>query len=155
MVSEKESKAKEGMKIMGLGEDTYFLSYFIQYVIITLIDSLINTLILTFIFTKVPFYFLFVILVLWTLDLFAMIYFFQSFLDSTRVALIISLLIYFATYFLSMACMDEGAAQGLKIGMSILFINSSSIGFINLAFMIPILYLELLTIFSDSLINSP
>ena len=120
MVSEKESKAKEGMKIMGLGEDTYFLSYFIQYVIITLIDSLINTLILTFIFTKVPFYFLFVILVLWTLDLFAMIYFFQSFLDSTRVALIISLLIYFATYFLSMACMDEGAAQGLKIGMSIL-----------------------------------
>ena len=120
MVGEKENKSKEGMKIMGLGEDTYFLSYFIQYVIITLIDSIINTIILAFIFTKVPFYFLFVILVLWTMDLFAMIYFFQSFLDSTRVALIISLLIYFATYFLSMACMDEGAAQGLKIGMSIL-----------------------------------
>ena len=120
MVSEKENKSKEGMKIMGLSEDTYFLSYFIQYVIITLIDSIINTIILSFIFTKVPFYFLFVILVLWTLDLFAMIYFFQSFLDSTRVALVISLLIYFATYFLSMACMDEGAAQGLKIGMSIL-----------------------------------
>ena len=120
MVSEKENKSKEGMKIMGLSEDTYFLSYFIQYVIITLIDSIINTIILSFIFTKVPFYFLFVILILWTLDLFAMIYFFQSFLDSTRVALVISLLIYFATYFLSMACMDEGAAQGLKIGMSIL-----------------------------------
>ena len=120
MVGEKESKAKEGMKIMGLGEDIYFLSYFIQYFIITLFDSIINTIILSFIFTKVPFYFLFVILILWTLDLFAMIYFFQSFLDSTRVALIISLLIYFATYFLSMACMDEGAATGLKIGMSIL-----------------------------------
>ena len=36
MVGEKESKAKEGMKIMGLGEDIYFLSYFIQYFIITL-----------------------------------------------------------------------------------------------------------------------
>ena len=120
MVSEKENKSKEGMKIMGLNEDTYFLSYFIQYVIITLFDSIINTIILSFIFTKVPFYFLFVILILWTLDLFAMIYFFQSFLDSTRVALVISLLIYFATYFLSMACMDEGADQGLKIGMSIL-----------------------------------
>ena len=120
MVNEKESKAKEGMKIMGLGEDIYFLSYFIQYFIITFIDCIINTFILSFIFTKVPFYFLFVILFLWTMDLFAMIYFFQAFLDSTRVALIISLLIYFATYFLSMACMDEGAAQGLKIGMSIL-----------------------------------
>ena len=120
MVGEKENKSKEGMKIMGLSEDTYFLSYFIQYVVITLIDSIINTIILAFIFTKVPFYFLFIILLLWTLDLFAMIYFFQSFLDSTRVALVISILIYFASYFLSMACMDEGAAPGLKIGMSIL-----------------------------------
>ena len=119
MVGEKENKSKEGMKIMGLDEGTYFLSYFIQYVVITFIDSIINTIILTFIFTKVPFYYLFVILFLWTLDLFAMIYFFQSFIDKTRVALILSLLIYFATYFLSMACMDEGAAQALKIAMSI------------------------------------
>ena len=30
MVGEKENKSKEGMKIMGLSEGTYFLSYFIQ-----------------------------------------------------------------------------------------------------------------------------
>ena len=120
MVGEKENKSKEGMKIMGLGEGTYFLSYFIQYVIITFIDSIINTMILTLIFTKIPFYYLFIILFLWTLDLFSMIFFFQSFIDKTRVALILSLLIYFATYFLSMACMDEGAAKALKIVMSIL-----------------------------------
>ena len=120
MVDEKENKSKEGMKIMGLSEGTYFLSYFIQYFIITFIDSIINTLILSLIFTKIPFYFLFIILFLWTLDLFAMIFFFQSFIDKTRVALILSLLIYFASYFLSMACMDEGASQILKIIMSIL-----------------------------------
>ena len=120
MVGEKENKSKEGMKIMGLGEGTYFLSYFIQYVIITFIDSIINTMILTLIFTRIPFYYLFVILFLWTLDLFAMIFFFQSFIDKTRVALVLSLLIYFATYFLSMACMDEGASKILKIIMSIL-----------------------------------
>ena len=120
MVEEKENKSKEGMKIMGLSEGTYFLSYFIQYFIITFIDSIINTLILSLIFTKIPFYFLFIILFLWTLDLFAMIFFFQSFIDKTRVALILSLLIYFASYFLSMACMDEGASQILKIIMSIL-----------------------------------
>ena len=120
MVGEKENKSKEGMKIMGLGEGTYFLSYFIQYVVITFVDSIINTIILAFIFTKIPFYYLFIILFLWTLDLFAMIFFFQSFIDKTRVALILSLLIYFATYFLSMACMDEGASKVLKIIMSIL-----------------------------------
>ena len=120
MVGEKENKSKEGMKIMGLNEGTYFLSYFIQYVVITFVDSIINTVILAFIFTKIPFYYLFIILFLWTLDLFAMIFFFQSFIDKTRVALILSLLIYFASYFLSMACMDEGAAKYLKIIMSIL-----------------------------------
>ena len=120
MVGEKENKSKEGMKIMGLNEGTYFLSYFIQYVVITFIDSIINTIILAFIFTKIPFYYLFVILFLWTLDLFAMIFFFQSFIDKTRVALILSLLIYFASYFLSMACMDEGASKVLKTIMSIL-----------------------------------
>jgi len=120
MVSEKENKSKEGMKIMGLEEGTYFLSYFIQYFIISLIDSIINTVLLCYIFTKVPFYFLFLILFLWTMDVFAMIYFFQSFIDKTRVALILSLLIYFASYFLSMVCMNEGAAKALKIVMSIL-----------------------------------
>ena len=120
MVGEKENKSKEGMKIMGLSEGTYFLSYFIQYFIISFIVSIINTIILTFIFTKIPFYFLFMVLFFWTMDLFAMIYLFQSFIDKTRVALILSLLIYFASYFLSMACMDEGASKILKIIMSIL-----------------------------------
>jgi len=94
MVGEKENKSKEGMKIMGLGEGTYFLSYFIQYVVITFVDSIINTIILAFIFTKIPFYYLFIILFLWTLDLFAMIFFFQSFIDKTRVAYILQHIFY-------------------------------------------------------------
>jgi ABC-type multidrug transport system permease subunit len=111
MVCEKENKSKEGMKIMGLGEGTYFLSYFIQYIIISLIDSIVNTIFLSLLFTKIPFYFLFLALFLWTLDVFALIFFFQSFIDKTRVALILSLLIYFVMFFLSMACMDESAKK--------------------------------------------
>ena len=80
MVGEKENKSKEGMKIMGLGEGTYFLSYFIQYIIISLIDSIVNTIFLSLLFTKIPFYYLFIVLFLWTLDVFALIFFFHSFL---------------------------------------------------------------------------
>ena len=119
MVGEKESKSKEGMKIMGLGEGIYFLSYFIQFVIISLVNSVINALILNLIFTKIPYFILFVVLFLWTLDVFALIFFFQSIIDKTRVALILSLLIYFVMFFLSMACMDESAALALKIVLSI------------------------------------
>ena len=84
MVGEKENKSKEGMKIMGLGEGIYFLSYFIQYIIISLIDSIVNTIFLSLLFTKIPFYYLFIVLFLWTLDVFALIFFFQSFIDKTR-----------------------------------------------------------------------
>ena len=99
MVGEKESKSKEGMKIMGLGEGIYFLSYFIQFVIISLVNSVINAIILNLIFTKIPYFILFVVLFLWTLDVFALIFFFQSIIDKTRVALILSLLIYFECSF--------------------------------------------------------
>lgn len=41
--SEKESKAKEGMKMMGLSDDTYYLAWFIVYGMITLLTSVIVT----------------------------------------------------------------------------------------------------------------
>ena len=119
MVGEKENKSKEGMKIMGLSEGTYFLSYFIQYIIITFIDSVINTFFMSLLFSKIPSIILFVILFLWALDIFGLIFFFQSFIDKTRVALILSLLIYFVMFFISMACMDEDANKILKIILSI------------------------------------
>ena len=119
MVGEKENKSKEGMKIMGLGEGTYFLSYFIQYIIISLIDSIVNSIFLSLLFTKIPILYLFIVLFLWTLDVFALIFFFQSFIDKTRVALILSLLIYFVMFFISMACMDETSKKIVKIILSI------------------------------------
>ena len=118
MVAEKESRAKEGMKIMGLGETTYFLSYFLQYLVINIFVSLINAIIVRFIFTKFPFYFLYIVFFLWAMDVFALAFFYQSFIDSTRYALILSLLIYFIMYFLSMACIKETAAKSVKIGLS-------------------------------------
>ena len=119
MVGEKENKSKEGMKIMGLSEGTYFLSYFLQYIVISFIDSVINIFFMSLLFSRVPFILLFVILFLWALDIFGLIFFFQSFIDKTRVALILSLLIYFVMFFISMACMDEDANKALKIVLSI------------------------------------
>ena len=43
-VKEKESKVKEGMKIMGLSELTYFFSDFITYLIKNVIYSVFITL---------------------------------------------------------------------------------------------------------------
>jgi hypothetical protein len=35
MANEKESKAKEGMKMMGLTDSTYYISWFITYFMIS------------------------------------------------------------------------------------------------------------------------
>ena len=119
MVAEKESRAKEGMKIMGLAEGTYFLSYFLQFLVINIFVSLVNAIIVQFIFTKIPFYFLYIIFFLWSMNVFALAFFYQSFIDSTKFCLILSLLIYFIMYFLSIACIKTNSAKSAKIGLSV------------------------------------
>ena len=120
IVGEKESKIKEGMKIMGLGEGEYFLSYFIQFVIINLFVSLVNAALFKGFLNYIPYHFLFFIMFLWSLNVFSLIYFFQSFIDKTKIALVLSLVIYFMMYCVSLACMFEGGSQAVKIILSLL-----------------------------------
>ena len=119
IVGEKETKTKEGMKIMGLKEREYFLSYFIQYLIISIFVSFINSLLLKVVFNHIPLHFLFEFILLWSLDVFALIYFFQSFIDKTKIALVLSLVIYFIMYCISLACMFEKTSMKLKIILSL------------------------------------
>ena len=43
IASEKESKAKEGMKMMGLRDSTYYTAWFILYMCISLVTCIIVT----------------------------------------------------------------------------------------------------------------
>ena len=119
MVGDKETKIKESMKIMGLEEGQYFLSYFIQYTVINIFSSLINAGLFTVFLDCIPYHFLFVTLFLWSLNVFALIYFFQSFIDKTKIALVLSLVIYFMMYCVSLACMFEGGSLAAKIVLSL------------------------------------
>ena len=119
MVGDKESKIKESMKIMGLEEGQYFLSYFIQYTVINIFSSIINAGLFTVFLDRISYYHLFVTLLLWSLNVFALIYFFQSFIDKTKIALVLSLVIYFMMYCVSLACMFEGGSLAAKIGLSL------------------------------------
>ena len=78
-VKEKETKSKEGMKIMGLTEIDYFLSYFIQYFLLNIIYSIINSLILKLVLKHIPWIYVFLLFFLFGLNIFSLVYFFQSF----------------------------------------------------------------------------
>ena len=133
MVSEKESKTKEGMKIMGLRESEYFLSYFIQYVVISIIVSLINAFLFKVVFSHIPVYFLYVLIFLFSLDIFALIYFFQSFIEKTRIAIVLSLVIYFVMYCASFACMFEQTPFHIKIILAIMPLVNLNLGVLLLS----------------------
>jgi hypothetical protein len=46
IISEKETKARESMKMMGLKDSSYWLSWFTYYLIITVIISILCTILL-------------------------------------------------------------------------------------------------------------
>ncbi len=108
LVKEKETKSKEGMKIMGLTETDYFLSYFIQYFLLNIIYS------------HIPWIYVFLLFFLFGLNVFSLVYFFQSFLDKTRLAMIVSILIYFLMYFLSTSFSGVGIKHWVRVLMSII-----------------------------------
>ena len=120
MVKEKEAKLKEGMKIMGLSETYYFLSYFIQYFILNLLYSIVNSIISRLIFKHIPYIYIFLLFFLFGMNIFALIFFFQSFLDKTRLAMIVSILIYFLMYFLSSSFTGKGIKHYIRVIVSIL-----------------------------------
>ena len=119
MVLEKETKAKEGMKIMGLTDGIYFMSYFIQYTVIALFDAIINAVIFLKVFKQVPYIVFFSIFFLFSMNVFALAFLFQSFIDKTKETLIISILVYFTMFFLCLLVADESSSYNLKIALSV------------------------------------
>ena len=121
LVKEKESRVKEGMKIMGLKESTYFLSYFMIYLFINLIYAIGNSLILNKTMTYIEVIYLFIFFFLYGLVIYSLIYFFQSFLEKTRLAIIVSLLIYCLMYFFSFCINSNVPSRTTKLIFCIIF----------------------------------
>ena len=129
MVLEKEIRIKEGMKIMGLTEGIYFLSYFIQYIIISLFVSAINSAIFLLIFTQIPYIVFFLIFFLFSINVFSLAFFFQSFIEKGKESIILSLIVYYIMFFLYMLVYNINASYYLKVGLSIFPPMTIYIGF--------------------------
>ena len=121
IVKEKETRSREGMKIMGLSELTYFLSNFILYFIKNLIYSGFITLELSYGLERLGSGYIFLIYFLYGLVIFALVFFFQSFLERTRIAIILSLLIYALMYFFFIIVYQNSISIGVKYLFCILF----------------------------------
>lgn len=121
LVKEKETRAKEGMKIMGLNELNYFFSYFLIYFIINILYSICNTFILKQAMNYIEEIYLFLFFLLYGLVIYSLVYFFQSFLERSRIAIILGLLIYFLMFILALPMHSNAISRVIKIIFCVLF----------------------------------
>ena len=90
----KEIKKKEYLKSMGVKEIIFFLSFFIRTFIINIFHSIFCALFVNLVLKESQYIYFLVIFILYGLIIFSMTYFFQSFLQVSRMGVIISLIIY-------------------------------------------------------------
>ena len=121
IVKEKESRIREGMKIMGLGDGEYFLSYFIQYVVISIPVTALNAYIFQQVLTTIPYYYLYCMIFLFSLDVFALVYFCQSFIDKTKISIVLTFIIYAIMYCMILTCIfEQSGGFHFKLFMSLI-----------------------------------
>ncbi len=133
MIREKETKVKEGMKIMGLTESSYFFSWLFYYLCINTFHAAFNAAILMGLFKFVGYGYIFLFFWLYGMCVFSLAYFFQSIIDKTRIAMIISILVYFIMYFVSVAVLSEDVENSPKMVISLLPPTCIQLGLVTLA----------------------
>jgi ATP-binding cassette, subfamily A (ABC1), member 3 len=134
VVSEKESKARESMKMMGLNDFSYWLSWWVYYLIIVTVISALVIIVLSFNVLKYSNRGL-VFLFFWIygLSLFGLAVFLQSFFSKARVAAITGTLVYFGSSFVNAAVGDPSVKMGSKSFATLLTTVGVSLGANNLA----------------------
>ena len=120
LIKEKESRAKEIMKIMGLDELSYFLSYFIIYIFINTIYALFNSLILNEVINYIELQYLFILFFLYGLAIYSLVFFLQNFLEKANISIIFCLFIYFIIYFIGIPLKTNNINRGFKIIFALL-----------------------------------
>lgn len=129
VVSEKETKARESMKMMGLNDFSYWLSWFVYYLIIVTIISVLCIIVLSFNVIKYSNKGL-IFLFFWVygVSLFGLCIFLQSIFSRARIASISGTFVYFVTSFINFVVSDANVSSGAKSLASLLSTIAVSLG---------------------------
>ena len=118
---ERESKAREGMKMMGLTDGTYFASWFLVHLAISLFNSVIvSSLAVGFIFKNVSFMLFFMFCLLYSFTFFGWAFMIVAFLPTKKSSGIAATLLHIITFYLSYAIQGPGTTSTVQYSMSLL-----------------------------------
>ena len=121
LIKEKESRAKEIMKMMGLNELNYFLPYFVIFFVFNFFYALCNAFIVKHTMIYLNSSYLFLFFMLYGFVIYSLVFFFQSFLEKSAISIIFCLIVYSIQFFLVMIFQENAIKRGWKIFFGILF----------------------------------
>lgn len=120
IAAEKESKAREGMKMMGLTDSTYYLAWFIVYFVISVVSSLLATIVLcVFALTHVSPAIFFVFSVMYMMCQYGMGFLVVAFLPTRKGAVVAGVLLFWLSYFICKLVQDPSTGSGLQYALSV------------------------------------
>ena len=121
LVKEKESRAKESMRMMGMNDTAYWLSWFVYYTFVnTIISTLAWIVLLPNVINFSSWAYLWLFFWLYGESVFGQIVFLQSLFSASKYAGIVSTLVYFGSDFFNFAISANGSTRAAKILASIL-----------------------------------
>jgi ATP-binding cassette subfamily A (ABC1) protein 3 len=131
LVSEKESKARESMKMMGLNDIPYWLSWYIMYTLIYFCISLGCTFVCAFIFEYSSKLLLFTLFFLYGQSCLAYSILISSLFSKTKTAILVGMLVFFLSNF-SLLSITRTTDTGIMSIMSLFNTFAMSEGFFEL-----------------------
>lgn len=129
IVMEKETKIREGMKMMGMGDAPIFFSWIVTYTILYAILALIVALICAKnIFQYSGFGYIWLHFFLFGLSSASYCYLIATFFSKARTASTMGVVLFLAGYFPSFAVGEKGSSAGAKVGSSLLSPTAFALG---------------------------
>lgn len=113
IASEKEMKSREGMKMMGLEDSTYFLSWFIFYFTICFTTSIILTIMSVWIFKNVNLLLFFIFCLLYSTTFYGTAFLIVAFLPTKRSSSVAATLWHIISYYLIFTIADPATPSSL------------------------------------------
>jgi ATP-binding cassette subfamily A (ABC1) protein 3 len=121
MAEEKESKVREGMRMMGLEDSSYFISWLIFYLVILTVTCIIATVILSInVFLQSNKFLVFIFAFLFGFSMYGVSIVIVALFPKKRSSATVAAIFFFLSYFLTFAVNSPATSRGTKVAFSLL-----------------------------------
>ena len=120
LAEEKESRAREGMKMMGLNDKSYFVAWAIFMMVVITVMSAILTISSARIFTQSNLLLVFLLSITYGMTIYGVSFVITSFLPSKKTSASVASFVHILTFYIAFAFRGSAWSRTIKLMLSII-----------------------------------